>query len=133
MTQTIAISPLAPACFPELPQIEGIRIAVAAAGIKYQNRDDVMLLCADEGSSAAGVFTRSATASAAVDFSRQALATGKACAVLTNSGNANAFTGQKGTASVLRYRQGWQTSWDVQLRAYHGCLNRGDWCWKQIK
>lgn len=106
MTQTIAISPLAPACFPELPQIEGIRIAVAAAGIKYQNRDDVMLLCADEGSSAAGVFTRSATASAAVDFSRQALATGKACAVLTNSGNANAFTGQKGAASVLHYRQG---------------------------
>ena len=37
------VSPLAPASFPDLPVIEGVTFATAAAGIKYKNRTDVML------------------------------------------------------------------------------------------
>ena len=105
MTASLPVSPLAPKSFPDMPDIKGISIGVAAAGIKYQGRDDVMLIQASPGTVAAGIFTQSSTASAAVDISRQALQNGNAVAVLTNSGNANAFTGQKGTNSVTQYRQ----------------------------
>ena len=52
-----AVSPLAPAAFPDLPAIEGVRFATAAAGIRYKGRRDVMLAVLDEGTEAAGVFT----------------------------------------------------------------------------
>ncbi len=104
MTQSLPISPLAPKSFPEMPDIEGIRLGVTAAGIKYQGRDDVMLLLADANAVAAGIFTQSSTASAAVDLSRQSVQTQNPIAVITNSGNANAFTGRKGLHSVQHYR-----------------------------
>jgi glutamate N-acetyltransferase/amino-acid N-acetyltransferase len=89
-------SPLAPAAFPLLPPIEGARFAVAEAGIKYKNRRDVLLAVFDKGTTVAGVFTRSRCPSAPVDWCRDALAAGKARALLVNSGNANAFTGKRG-------------------------------------
>ena len=49
-------SPLAPAHFPDLPVIAGVTFASAAAGVKYQNRTDVMLAIAAPGSVVAGVF-----------------------------------------------------------------------------
>ena len=62
-----AISPLAPVGgFPDLPAVRGVRYASAAAGIKYQGRDDVMLMECVAGSTVAGGFTRSATRSAPV-------------------------------------------------------------------
>ena len=39
----MAKSPLAPAQFPTLPNVAGVRFGTLAAGIKYQNRSDVML------------------------------------------------------------------------------------------
>ncbi len=103
MSSTLARSPLAPAKFPAMPQIDGISLYVAAAQIKYRDRDDIMLMMAEEGAVSAGMFTKSKTASAAVDTSRAALATDKARAIITNSGNANAFTGRKGANSVAEY------------------------------
>jgi glutamate N-acetyltransferase/amino-acid N-acetyltransferase len=94
------VSPLAPKTYPELPEVAGIRFATAEAGIKYKNRTDVLLVSMDEGTVVAGVLTRSKCPSAAVDWCRQNLPGGKARALLVNSGNANAFTGQKGRASV---------------------------------
>src|ERR1700754_3695786 len=94
------ISPLAPKTYPELPAIAGIRFATAEAGIKYKNRTDVLLVAMDEGTSVAGVLTRSKCPSAAVDWCRDRLKGGKARALLVNSGNANAFTGQKGRTST---------------------------------
>jgi glutamate N-acetyltransferase/amino-acid N-acetyltransferase len=90
------LSPLAPASFPLLPPIAGVKLMTAAAGIRYQNRDDVLVLVLDEGASAAGVLTRSRCPSAAVEWCRRVLPRGRARAVLINSGNANAFTGQRG-------------------------------------
>ena len=94
------VSPLAPQSYPELPAVAGVRFATAEAGIKYKNRTDVLLVEMDEGTTVAGVLTRSKCPSAAVDWCRDRLPGGKARALLVNSGNANAFTGQKGRTSV---------------------------------
>ena len=93
-------SPLAPKSFPNLPQIAGVKMAVAQTGMKYQNRDDLLLMCFDEGTSFAGVFTKSATASAPVLASRAVADSGSIRAILVNAGNANAFTGARGVSSV---------------------------------
>ncbi len=95
-----ARSPLAPAAFPALPAVAGVRFAVAEAGIRYKNRRDVLLMVFDKGTSIAGVFTRSKCPSAPVDWCKASLKSGKARALLVNSGNANAFTGKHGREST---------------------------------
>jgi glutamate N-acetyltransferase / amino-acid N-acetyltransferase len=62
------ISPLAPKTISDMPAIAGVRLATAAAGIRYQDRTDVMLAVFDEGTSVAGVFTRSKFPSAPVEW-----------------------------------------------------------------
>jgi glutamate N-acetyltransferase/amino-acid acetyltransferase len=94
------VSPLAPKSYPELPAIAGVRFATAEAGIKYQNRTDVLLMAFDAGTVAAGVLTRSRCSSAAVDWCRANLPGGVARGLVVNSGNANAFTGARGRESV---------------------------------
>ncbi len=91
-----AVSPLAPTDVPELPPIEGVRLATAAAGIRYKGRTDVLLALFDKGTTVAGVFTKSKCPSAAVDWCRDKLKGGEARALVVNSGNANAFTGKTG-------------------------------------
>jgi len=102
MAKIDQVSPLAPAGFPALPQIGGVRFAAGAAGVRYQGRDDVMLAVLQPGTAMAGAFTRSATRSAPV-LDCQAKLGGAAdgpAAILVNSGNSNAFTGHYGQASV---------------------------------
>jgi glutamate N-acetyltransferase/amino-acid N-acetyltransferase len=99
-TMSHAISPLAPKSYQTMPEIAGVRMATAEAGIKYKNRTDVLLMVFDKPANVAGVFTRSKCPSAPVDFCRSNLAHGKARAVVVNSGNANAFTGKKGRAAT---------------------------------
>jgi len=91
-----AISPLAPTTIPEMPAIAGVRLATAAAGIRYRDRTDVMLAVFDEGTSVAGVFTRSKCPSAPVEWCRARVRGARARALVVNSGNANAFTGKNG-------------------------------------
>jgi glutamate N-acetyltransferase / amino-acid N-acetyltransferase len=93
---TLAVSPLAPPNFPDMPEIAGVRIATAAAGIRYQGRTDVLLALLDKGTTVAGVFTKSKCPSAAVDWCRDKIKAGKARVLVVNSGNANAFTGRTG-------------------------------------
>jgi glutamate N-acetyltransferase/amino-acid N-acetyltransferase len=90
------ISPLAPKSFPAMPAIAGVTLATAAAGIKYANRTDVLLVLFDPGTAAAGVFTQSKCPSAPVEWCRAKLKGGTARALVVNSGNANAFTGKTG-------------------------------------
>ena len=59
-------SPLAPARFPALPAIDGLGLAVAASGMKYKNRDDILLMTLCKTATVAGVFTQSDTAAAPV-------------------------------------------------------------------
>jgi glutamate N-acetyltransferase/amino-acid N-acetyltransferase len=94
------VSPLAPAHFPDMPPVAGVKLATAAAGIRYPGRVDVLLALLDEGTSVAGVFTRSKCPSAPVDWCRAQLKGGKARVLVVNSGNANAFTGKSGRAAT---------------------------------
>jgi glutamate N-acetyltransferase/amino-acid N-acetyltransferase len=91
-----AISPLAPARFPDLPPIAGVRLAAYAAGIRYAGRNDIMLAELAPETTIAGVFTQSATPGAPVDWCRACLPGGSARAIVVNSGNANVFTGRAG-------------------------------------
>src|SRR3954471_9491091 len=93
-------SPLAPKPYPTLPPIEGVRIATAEAGIRYKNRTDVLYMTLAKDTAVAGVFTRSKCPSAPVDWCRKNLEKGSARALVVNSGNANAFTGRKGSEAV---------------------------------
>ncbi|MEP3274753.1 MAG: bifunctional glutamate N-acetyltransferase/amino-acid acetyltransferase ArgJ [Stappiaceae bacterium] len=95
-----SISPFAPSTYPDMPEVAGIRLATAEAGIKYQGRDDVLLIDLCEGTQIAGVFTQSKCASAPVDWCKEKLSGGLVRGMLINSGNANAFTGMKGQSAV---------------------------------
>ncbi len=95
------ISPLAPARYQKLPPIAGVTLGTAAAGIKYKGRDDVLAIRLPEGTTAAGVFTTSKTASAPVEWCRAGIAHGgRGRVVVVNSGNSNAFTGKAGEETV---------------------------------
>ncbi|MDE2332708.1 MAG: bifunctional ornithine acetyltransferase/N-acetylglutamate synthase, partial [Bradyrhizobium sp.] len=96
------VSPLAPTRFPEMPPLAGVRLATAAAGIRYEGRTDVLLAVMDKGTAVAGVFTKSKCPSAPVEWCRAKLGRGTpvARALVVNSGNANAFTGKKGSEAA---------------------------------
>ncbi len=98
----VTISPLAPKVFPHLPPLAGVRLATGAAGVRYADRSDVLLAILAPGTQAAGVFTRSKTASAPVEWCREIIKGGTARALLANSGNANAFTGEAGREAVRK-------------------------------
>ena len=49
------VSPLAPLAFPALPVIKGAEFAAVEAGVRYQNRKDVMLVRLAPGTTMAGV------------------------------------------------------------------------------
>jgi glutamate N-acetyltransferase/amino-acid N-acetyltransferase len=83
-----------------MPAIAGVRMATAEAGIHYAGRTDVLLALFDEGTTTAGVFTKSKCPSAPVEWCRAHLKAGKARALVVNSGNANAFTGKSGRAAT---------------------------------
>jgi glutamate N-acetyltransferase/amino-acid N-acetyltransferase len=94
------ISPLAPKTIPDMPPVEGVRLATGAAGIRYAERTDVLLAVLDPATTVAGVLTRSKCPSAPVEWCRARLKAGKARALVVNSGNANAFTGRDGRAAA---------------------------------
>jgi glutamate N-acetyltransferase / amino-acid N-acetyltransferase len=94
------LSPLAPATFPDLPPIAGVRLATANSGLRYKGRDDLLLVTMEPGTTVAGVLTRSLACSAPVVWCRDSLPTGSARALVVNAGNANAFTGKAGDRTV---------------------------------
>jgi glutamate N-acetyltransferase/amino-acid N-acetyltransferase len=93
-------SPLAPAAFPHLPPIAGVRPAVARAHYKNWDRCDLTFIALSEGTAVAGVTTKSKCPSPEVEWCRAALPLGKARALVVNAGNSNAFTGHRGRAAV---------------------------------
>jgi glutamate N-acetyltransferase/amino-acid N-acetyltransferase len=78
----------------------GVRVATAAAGVRYQGRDDVTLFVFDQPATFAGVFTLSATAAPSVKHSRRVAAGGTVRAISIVAGNANVFTGKVGYDAV---------------------------------
>ncbi len=82
----------------DLLPIEGIRLGAAEAGVKYSNRLDVAAILLDAGSTVGGVFTVSAFQAAPVVVARERV--GAVRALVVNSGNANAATGDRGLADA---------------------------------
>ena len=80
--------------------VKGVKLGTAAAGIKYENREDLLLVSFCDGAHVSGVFTQNAFAAAPIAICRQHLDTGNARAFVINSGNANACTGQEGVDSA---------------------------------
>ncbi len=98
-----SVSPLAPkGGFPDLPVIDGVEFAAIEAGVRYSGRTDVMLARLCPGTAIAGVFTKSATRAAPVLDCQAKIGGDPAAgaAIVVNSGNANAFTGQNGLNAV---------------------------------
>ncbi len=79
---------------------EGFLCSGVAAGVKKSGKRDVCLLACERPVPAAAVFTTNAMAAAPVAVSRRHVASGSIRAVVTNSGNANACTGQDGIADA---------------------------------
>mgnify|MGYP000326886687 CR=1 FL=1 len=100
MAVATKVSPFAPQSLPEMPTIDGVRFAAVEAGIRYAGRKDLMLAVLDPGTVVAGTLTKSRTCSAPVVWCRDQLAHGDARALVVNSGNANAFTGKRGSDAV---------------------------------
>ena len=79
--------------------VAGVRIGVTEAGIRKANRKDLTVVLIDDGASVAGVFTQNRFCAAPVQLCREHLATGQGIrAMLINTGNANAGTGEDGLA-----------------------------------
>ena len=95
----MTISPLAQP-FPDMPSIAGVTARIARAHYKNWDRSDLTFITLDEGTSVAGVLTKSACPSSEVEWCREHLPQGKARALVVSAGNANAFTGQRGRAAV---------------------------------
>jgi glutamate N-acetyltransferase/amino-acid N-acetyltransferase len=94
------ISPLAPKAYPSMPPLAGVRMATGAAGVRYRDRTDVLMVTLAPGTQVGGVFTKSKTASAPVEWCKSQLPRKTARALIVNSGNANAFTGKDGLDAV---------------------------------
>ncbi len=82
--------------------VAGVRLGIASAGIKKPGRRDITLIELAAGSQAAGVFTQNRFCAAPVTLCRQHLAHGGIRALIINTGNANAGTGEEGLARARR-------------------------------
>jgi glutamate N-acetyltransferase/amino-acid N-acetyltransferase len=85
----------------ELRAVPGVRLASACAGIKQSERDDVALREFAHGTQVSGVFTRNSFRAPPVDIAAARVGAGDVRAMLINSGNANAATGEEGHADAL--------------------------------
>ena len=87
----------------QLHPVAGVRIGVAEAGIRKAGRKDLTVMLLDEGASIGGVFTQNRFCAAPVQICRQHLQAGAAVrAIVVNTGNANAGTGDDGLARARR-------------------------------
>ncbi len=82
------------------PRIAGVRLAATAAGIRYQGRDDLVLLELPSGAQTCAVLTTNAFCAAPVQLTRTHLRRGQPRYLLINAGNANAGTGARGLADA---------------------------------
>jgi glutamate N-acetyltransferase/amino-acid N-acetyltransferase len=86
----------------DLHPVPGVRLGVTMAGVRKANRRDVTVIALDEGAQVAGVFTRNRFCAAPVQLCRKHLAAHSGTrALLINTGNANAGTGEDGLARAM--------------------------------
>ncbi|MCI5137106.1 MAG: bifunctional glutamate N-acetyltransferase/amino-acid acetyltransferase ArgJ [Candidatus Electrothrix sp. AR1] len=83
-------------------KVKGFTAAAVQAGIRYQDRLDLGLIYSEVPAVTVGMFTTNTVQAAPVVLGKKRLLNGKAQAVLVNSGNANACTGEQGMELALR-------------------------------
>lgn len=81
--------------------IHGLQLGIAAAGIKYPNRNDLVIMKMSANAVVAGVFTKNAFCAEPVKVAKKHLAIGQLQALVINSGNANACTGEQGYEAAI--------------------------------
>ncbi len=82
------------------PSVAGVRLASTAAGVRYQDRQDLVLMELAAGAACAATFTRNAFCAAPVTVAKAHLAATSPQLLLINAGNANAGTGARGIADA---------------------------------
>jgi glutamate N-acetyltransferase/amino-acid N-acetyltransferase len=87
---------------PELHPVAGFKIGIASAGIKKAGRLDLVVMEVSPGAATAAVFTKNAFCAAPVQLSRKHLSAAQPRYLVTNTGNANAGTGEPGMASAIK-------------------------------
>lgn len=85
----------------EVSPIDGVKLACASTGIRYKDRDDLVLIELDEQAETVAVFTKNKFTAAPVDLCKQHLRQTKPKYLIINAGNANAGTGKLGTKAAL--------------------------------
>ncbi|MDX5330091.1 MAG: bifunctional glutamate N-acetyltransferase/amino-acid acetyltransferase ArgJ [Caulobacteraceae bacterium] len=114
----LPVSPLV-VPFPAMPPIPGVQLATGRAGFYKHEREDLMVMAFDEGTTVAGVFTRHGIGSAPVDWCQKQLAATKGTevrALVVNAGCANSFTGKPGADAVRRVASAVAKRFDCRQR-----------------
>jgi len=115
----INISPILPE---QLLPIAGVSLGIAESGIKKPNHKDLLVIALDDGVKVAGVFTKNRFCAAPVIVAKQHLAENFIRALVINTGNANAGTGNSGWNMHSRLALLWLKDWVVKHSKY--CLFR---------
>jgi len=82
--------------FPPMHRVAGFKLGTTSAGIKTPGRSDLVVMELQPGSTVAGVFTQNAFCAAPVVVAKQHLSSAAPRYLVTNTGNANAGTGEQG-------------------------------------
>ena len=90
---------LAPSEYPEISSIPGVVLSVANSGMT-DKKNDLLLVSFADSAQVAGIFTKSQTPSASVEWCKNIIEKGKARGLIVNAGNANAFTGYEGVRNM---------------------------------
>jgi len=88
--------------FEDFKAIDGVRLGIAQAHVRYPNRDDMVVIELAEGTNVAGVYTTNAFCAAPVQICKAHLAEAAPRYLLINTGNANAGTGKSGYANAVK-------------------------------
>lgn len=94
------VSPFAPETIPSLPPVAGVTMATGHSGMRYEGRNDVLLMNFSDNTQVAGVFTKSSMPGIPVEWDKSILSKGTAKGLVVNAGISNVFTGTKGQEVV---------------------------------
>src|SRR5690349_3000640 len=88
----------------QLLPVKGVTLGIAEAGIRKPGRKDLLVIALDESTKVAGVFTQNAFCAAPVTVAKEHLSSHRPGspirALVINTGNANAGTGEDGLANA---------------------------------
>ena len=88
--------------FPTMHPVSGFKLGTTSAGIKTPGRADLVVMEIAAGSTVAGLFTQNDFCAAPVTLCKQHMASASPVYLLTNTGNANAGTGEQGFNDALQ-------------------------------